>query len=329
MLAVWRQGLRTHLSQVLWCSLVLPGLLWVVVRLAGLEAGPLVQLLAFTPYVAAWSLVPLALSLATRKWWVAGVSAVVALAFACVVLPRSTGSGAASAGQGQVLRVLTANLMAGHADPGKLRDLVRDREVDVLAMQEYTPQAETALERTGVTALLPYRETHPVAGGTGSAVYARFPLRGGGVRTNTCGFFQAYATVAVPGARPVVVESAHPYAPEDRNDLDCWRADLANQPSATDPPATPDGPLRILIGDFNSTLDHRALRRLVARGYRDAAATVGKGLLGTWGPYDGSPIPPVTIDHVLVDRRVGVLEVDAHYLPGSDHRALFASLVMP
>jgi endonuclease/exonuclease/phosphatase (EEP) superfamily protein YafD len=322
--------IRVGTKQVLWSLLVLPGLIWATVRLVGFERGPLVQLLAFTPYVAAWSLVPLALSLALRQWGVAGVAAVVVLAFAWVVLPRWIGSGSpASAGGGPPIRVLTANLLFGGADAKALVALVRDQGVDLLALQEYTKDAEVALDGAGIADLLPYRESHPADGGAGSAVYARFPLSDGGARTNPCGFLQAYATVAVPGSRPVVFESAHPAAPSELNVLDCWRTDIGAQPGAGDPPATPDGPVRVLAGDFNSTVDHRALRRLIGRGYRDAALSVGKGLVGTWGPYDGSRIPPVTIDHILVDGRVGVRAVSVHGVRGSDHRAVLAQLTLP
>jgi endonuclease/exonuclease/phosphatase (EEP) superfamily protein YafD len=315
---------------VLWWLLVLPGLIWVVVRLVGFERGPLVQLLAFTPYVAVWSVLPLAVSLSLRRWWVAGVAAVVVLAFAWIVLPRWVGSGSpASAGGARTIRVLTANLLVGKADASELVDLIRDHEVDLAALQEYTADAEAALSLAGIGELLPYRETHPVTGGRGSAVYSRFPLSGGGVRGNPCGFQQAYATAVIPDARPIVLESAHPSAPYKLDNLDCWREDLAGEPAATDPPAAPNGPVRVLAGDFNSTLDHKALRGLIRRGYRDAAASVGKGLVGTWGAYNGSRLPPVTIDHVLVDRHIGVRRVSVHRIAGSDHRAVLAELAVP
>jgi endonuclease/exonuclease/phosphatase (EEP) superfamily protein YafD len=328
-LAMGRQRADSNVINVLWWLLVLPGLIWVVVRLVGYERGPLAQLIAFTPYVAGWSLLPLAVSLALRRWWVAGVAGVVVLALAWIVVPRWIGSGSpASAAGARTVRVLTANLLLGQADATAVLDLVRGHDVDLAAFQEYTPEAEAAFDRAGIGSLLPYRETHPASGGGGSAVYSRFPLRDGGVRANECGFLQAYAVAAVPGARPVVFESAHPSAPYNLKNLDCWRSDLAAQPAATDPPATPDGPLRVLAGDLNSTLDHRALRSVIRRGYRDAAATVGKGLVGTWGPYDGSRVPPVTIDHVLVDRRIGVRDVSVHGIPGSDHRAILADLAV-
>lgn len=323
-------ALRSTLGRVLWWLLVLPGLVWVVIRLIGLERGPLVQLLAFTPYVALWSVVPLVVSLSLRQWWVAGVAAVVVLAFAWVVVPRWVGAGTpVSAGGGTTIRVLTANMLYGGADPATLIDLVRDKRVDVLALQEFTADAEVALDKAGIADLLPYRETHPAENAGGSAVYTALPLSDGGVRKNQCGFLQAYATLTVSEARPVVMESAHPAAPYNLKSLDCWRTDLAQQPGALDAPATPDGPVRVLAGDFNSTLDHKALRRLVAKGYRDAAAATGKGLVGTWGPYAGRLIPPVTIDHILVDRRIGIGRVSVHGIPGTDHRAVFAELTVP
>ncbi len=37
----------------------------------------------------------------------------------------------------------------------------------------------------------------------------------------------------------------------------------------------------------------------------------------------------MTIDHVLVDRRVKVVGISTHTLPRTDHRALFAELELP
>ena len=70
-------------------------------------------------------------------------------------------------------------------------------------------------------------------------------------------------------------------------------------------------------------------RRLIRRGYRDAADTAGRGLLATWGPYAGRWIPPVTLDHVLVGRRIGVREVSVVPVRLSDHRAVIAELTVP
>jgi endonuclease/exonuclease/phosphatase family metal-dependent hydrolase len=93
------------------------------------------------------------------------------------------------------------------------------------------------------------------------------------------------------------------------------------------PAPRPDGPVRILAGDFNGTLDHGTFRRLLRAGYRDAAAARGAGLRRTW-PSAAFP-PPVTIDHVLVDLRAAIVGYRVLDVPLSDHKAVFAELVLP
>ncbi|MEU2611185.1 endonuclease/exonuclease/phosphatase family protein [Micromonospora sp. NPDC007271] len=297
---------------------------WAVLRLGWSDRGPMVQAIAFTPYAAAGSLVPLVLALALRQRGAAVVAAATTLVLIIAVAPRAVAA-TQPAVDGPALRLLTANLLVGGADPGRLVGLVRDRRVDVLTVQEFTPQVAAELDRHGLATLLPYRVLNPEVGTTGSGVYARFPLSDGGFRRNQGFFFtQAYGTLALPGAPPVRVESAHPAAPWSVGVVPEWRTDLRGQP-----PATPRGRLSILAGDFNATLDHAPLRELIATGYVDAADAAGAGLAGTWGPYDGDLIPPVTIDHVLADRRIAVRSVAVYALPGSDHRAVLAELRLP
>jgi endonuclease/exonuclease/phosphatase family metal-dependent hydrolase len=52
---------------------------------------------------------------------------------------------------------------------------------------------------------------------------------------------------------------------------------------------------------------------------------VGAGLRPTW-PTD--LVPVVTLDHVLVDVRIGVRAVSVHAVPDTDHRALIAVLTI-
>ncbi|MFU8850354.1 endonuclease/exonuclease/phosphatase family protein [Micromonospora sp. SL1-18] len=318
-------GTRANQITAVVCWLaVAPAAAWVVLRLAGSDRGPMVQAVAFTPYVAAGSLVPLVLALALRRRGAAVVAAVAALVLVGAVAPRAVAA-AQPAADGPMLRLLTANLLKGGAAPSRLIALVRDQRVEVLTVQEFTPEIAAELDRHGLADLLPYRVLNPEVGTTGSGVYARFPLSDGGFRRNQGFLFtQAYGTLAVPGAPPVRVESAHPAAPYSVDVVPDWRTDLRGQP-----PATPRGRLSILAGDFNATLDHAPLRDLIATGYVDAADAAGAGLLGTWGPYDGDLIPPVTIDHVLADRRIAVRSVAVYPLPRSDHRAVLAELRLP
>lgn len=319
----WHRSARLG-TAVCWL-VVVPTALWAALRLIGLDRGPLVQALAFTPYVAGFSVLALALALALRRWWPAALAAVAAVALLGVVAPRALAA-AQPAVAGPTVRLLTANLLAGAGDAATLVELVRRYEVDVLTVQEFTPDAQAALDRLGLDQLLPHRQLNPEIGTPGSGLYSRWPLTDVGLRHNRngWGFTQAYGTVAVPGALPVRVESAHPSAPYAVDQVGAWRADLTAQP-----PATPDGGLQILAGDFNATLDHSPLRALLSTGYVDAADAAGEGLTGTWGPYDGDLIPPVTIDHVLVDRRIAVRSVKVLGLPGSDHRPVLATVTLP
>jgi endonuclease/exonuclease/phosphatase family metal-dependent hydrolase len=120
----------------------------------------------------------------------------------------------------------------------------------------------------------------------------------------------------------VEVTAVHPLPPLSVANYQDWLRDLAALP-----PAARSGSARILIGDYNATLDHAQFRELLGRGYADAADRVGKGLIPTWGVRQQAP--PLTIDHILVDERVAVRRVEVHAIPGSDHRAVFAELRLP
>jgi endonuclease/exonuclease/phosphatase (EEP) superfamily protein YafD len=315
---------RRAVRHVLLWLLVLPGAAWAVVRLSGGERGVLVQLFAFTPYVAAWSVLPVIAALATRRWLAAAVATVTLALFTVMVLPRALADGDRGPQGGVAVHVMTSNMLFGNADAATIVRLVRVNDVAVLAVQEFSPNAQRNLAAAGLGELLPYSSLGAEFGASGSGLYSRYPITDPGVRRNGGGFNQAYGTVQPPGAVAVTVESAHPLAPAALEMLGGWRDDLAAEPR-TDPDGTP----RILLGDFNSTLDHKPLRDLIAGGYRDAADATGRGLIGTWGPYDGDPLPPVTIDHVLADRRLGVGPVSVHDVRDSDHRAVVATLRVP
>lgn len=305
--------------------LLLPGLAWAVLRLSGWDAGVLMQLMAFTTYVAAWAWLPFLIALIRRQWLAASVALVAAAMLAVVLVPRVLPVQGPQTGVR--LRVMTSNLRLGGADPATVVGLVRDDDVDVLALQEFTPDAQAGLAAAGLDRLLPYSSLAAEPGASGSAVYARYPITDPGVRQNTGGwrFRQAYGTIQPPGAAPLLVESAHPAAPTSAAEVRSWHTDLIGEPGAD-----PRGTARILLGDFNSTFDHAELRTLLSRGYRDAASAVGDGLVPTWGLYYGPRrLPPVTIDHVLVDERIGVRDVEVHRIPRSDHRAVVAALTVP
>jgi endonuclease/exonuclease/phosphatase family metal-dependent hydrolase len=309
-------------SIVLGTALV-PFAVWAGLRVPGWEPGfRWRQLVAFTPYVAAASLIVPVAALVLRRWWVASAGLLVAGMLAAMVVPRALPNGNPDA-NGPVIRVLAANLLHGSAPTAEVMDLVRRVRPDVLALQEVTPEAVAALDEAGIKGSLPYRVSRPTPGVTGSAVYARFPVQE--QPAIDVGFGQARARVQVPGAPAVEVVSVHPCAPSVPAAAACWRAGLRALPKAD-----AAGPVRILAGDFNATLDHADIRRLTGSGYRDAADVTGDGLKTTW-PYAGGrrTVPPVALDRVLADSRVAVRAFGVHPLSVTDHRAVHAELVLP
>nr|WP_062334738.1 endonuclease/exonuclease/phosphatase family protein [Herbidospora sakaeratensis] len=297
---------------------------WAALRLFPGDVGFWwVQLVAFTPYVALSSPVALVVALLARRR-AAGVAALaVCVVFAAIVVPRMVGE-SPSGGGGPRLRVLAVNLLAGGAGAAEVVRLVRSVRADVVAFQELSPVAVEAMGRAGLDTLLPHRVTEARAGTRGSGIYSRHPVSRVGL-LDFGGFGQLIGRLDVDGVAVEMV-SVHPCAPYLARLHSCWGEGL-------DALSRTGGSTRLLIGDFNATLDHARVRELLDAGYRDAAEATGNGLQTTWPAlprdFHGLPIPPVTIDHVLADNRTAIHAFSVHLLPGTDHKAVFADLELP
>jgi endonuclease/exonuclease/phosphatase (EEP) superfamily protein YafD len=257
-----------------------------------------------------------------RRRGAAVVAALAALALAGVVAPRALGGPSDPEGDaGPTLRVLTANMHFGGGSATELVALVRSTRADVLAVEELTPSLVRRLDAAGLGSLMPRYVLDAQGGGGGTGLYSRLPLTQAPSPVGTLAAM-ATARLRVAGAGEIEIVAVHT-APPTRGAMPVWADNLRALPAAT-----PDGALRILPGDFNATLDHAELRRFLDTGYDDAAAVLGDGLKATW-PADRRIPPPVTIDHVLVDERIGVRALSVHPIAGTDHRAVFAELVLP
>ncbi len=297
--------------------------LWALVRLFGLEWGfPLVQVLAFTPFVAAAAVIPIAVAAAARHFVALAVGVLAALTLAASVLPRAFGGPTEPDGEpGPTLRVLTANMKLGEGDAEELVGLVDELDVDVLSVQELTPKLAAELKRAGLEELLPQQQVLAEPGSFGGGLYSHLETPRGAGAALPGGFALVHATLELPGAPPVETYSVHTQPPTPSRSTD-WDDDLRALPDAG------ETRLRVLAGDFNATLDHDEFRDLLDRGYDDAAATLGEGLGPTWPEQRRFP-PLVTIDHVLVDERLGIRDYSTHQIDGTDHRAVFAELQLP
>jgi endonuclease/exonuclease/phosphatase (EEP) superfamily protein YafD len=297
---------------------------WAAARLAGADRllfaeAWAVPLLSFTPQVTAGAWVS---ALLLRGAGPAAAAAVAGAALTASVGPRAVPRRQPPAA-GPVLRVVTANLLAGRADAEEVAELACRTHADVLFVQELTGGAAARLQRAGLGDLLPHQVTQPVPHGARGGIYARYPLRGGPPAAPPSAA-RCTARLDLPSGQFVHLACIHaaPPKPWFPGATARWRSQLSALPAPGDSP-------RILAGDFNATLDHVQFRRLLRRGYADAASQAGHGLSPTWGPQPGRRLTLFAIDHVLVDRRCAVLTTSAHWLTGSDHRALYAELRLP
>lgn len=297
---------------------VAPFALFVLVRVFALDYfWPLIPAMAFTPWVALGSVAALAVALLLRAWSVAVVAALTVLAFAFVLAGRALPDDQ-PVPSGREITIVSQNMFAGGADPDELMRVVRNSGADVLAMQELTPEAVAALRARGLERVLPHHIDESRWAVAGAGLWSREPIVQ--VRFKRQPMHWPSPEAAVPKFG-VQIRSLHPNPPLKPSIVGSWKTDLAGLPATPGAHGLP----RILVGDFNATLDNRQLREVIDRGYVDAADAVGEGLSLTWPNGNGA----MAIDHLLVDRRVRVLSFGTVRVSGTDHRAIVVRLRVP
>nr|WP_241248762.1 endonuclease/exonuclease/phosphatase family protein [Nocardioides sp. KC13] len=211
---------------------------------------------------------------------------------------------------------MTTNLLEGRGDIDTVVEAVRRHKVDVLAVQEITPEAFTELIGK-LRDQLPYQIGEAAPGTAGTMLFADEPITKARRIETAMGSW-----VADVGERRVVV--AHPAPPT----LASWPAEqeLIIEEAAAEKPD-------LVLGDLNASLDHHTVRQLLDDAeVSDAARASNAGWQPTW-PVDGFagvPLPPSTaIDHVLISDALVALATETIEVPGSDHLALVAYLGTP
>lgn len=257
--------------------------------------------------------VPLGGSLGRRVLAPAVVVVVLALA-AGVMRQVPVWTAAAHPGDAS-LRVITANLRFGDADPDAVMRMLQAERPELVVFQEITADAQAALEDRGLLALLPHSAGLATPGARGTMIFATTPLTDAEPIVTEHGSW----AFTFRGLRVWGVHPAYPFSPR-------WLGEqrkLARLAEAEKPD--------LALGDFNATLDHPSFRQLlVEAGLTDAAEASGAGWQPTWpqGGTRGLPVPVAAIDHVLVGTALRATDTRVHTLPGSDHLALVADLAL-
>ena len=294
--------------------------IWAIARTFGLEGEyPFIQLMAYTPYVLVLSVLACVAIGFLRRWGALTVALVGVAAIAIAVLPREFG-GPEDAPPGTEIRMLSLNTLRGNADVTRLLEIIEERDINVLSLQELPVNGVKRLKRRGLQEILPYRVLGIEDEG-GGGVYTSFPANG--MRPTLTKLRQPRAKIKPPRAIDFEVMSVHPRAPTGPKLTPYWSREISRLPKADEP-----GPPRVLAGDFNATLDHVKLRDLMDTGYRDASEVMGDGLLTTWPSKLKWPLP-VTIDHFLVEEPIKIRDYDVMQVNNTDHRAIYTELVVP
>jgi endonuclease/exonuclease/phosphatase (EEP) superfamily protein YafD len=284
----------------------------------GMSIGAAFPYLVVVPGAAA------VLAVVGRNKWIAAAAIATVIGFGATQLPLYVG-GPGVAGPDAPLRVLTSNMRYGRADADELVRLVRERDVDVLAVQEITADASRRLEAAGLSELLPYALLKPEPGAQGTGIFSRYPLD----QLLVPGAYNNPPTAATvhfaSGGQTVdvVFASVHPRSPLPTY-TPVWSNELEHMAAWAD---SIDGPV-ILAGDFNATNDHAQMREFFDRGYLDGAARAGGGYLATF-PSDSRLPPLIAIDHVLTRGGPVTTDIASITVGGTDHRAVLATVALP
>ncbi|WP_233434500.1 endonuclease/exonuclease/phosphatase family protein [Nocardia yamanashiensis] len=310
----WRRRVRTATAALGWVAFA-AGSAGVVLHYFTWPTMLLALAASFASYFMVGAVIALVLFGLARQWRSAAIALVPVAAGLWAQLPMLWPDG--SAPPGVDVAVMQSNLLFGHADVDTVVKAVRDNRIEVLTLEELTPEALARLRAAGLETELPYSYTAPASGGSGGGIFSRYPLQDG---RKLDGFLMSnvQATMLHPDRGPVQVFQFHPMPPN--LDFDAWSRELPRIREVLDQQT---GQV-IVGGDFNATYDHKPFRDILRGRYADAGELVGVGALPTWPEreYGG---PHIGIDKVLVAGGHAT-EVRSLTIPDSDHRAVVAVL---
>lgn len=260
-----------------------------------------------------------------KRWAIVIVAA--CLSVACIVFASPFHFGwAQQPSQSATVRVMTANIYLGLADATALA-AAASSDADILAVQELTFDSMRHLANAGLDKEFPYRVLYPHDIASGAGLWSRYPISSA---KPIPGFEMVFlsARLRVPGvAVDPGILVAHMSGPWPQPITD-WREDMNLLPRAMkDAAMQAHGGAVVVAGDFNSTGSMSTFRQLLRNGYSDAAEQANAAWTPTY-PSNTSVPPVIEIDHVLL-RNCVASAVKTLLIPGSDHRALVATVEIP
>ena len=234
---------------------------------------------------------------------------------------------AAGATEPAVRRVMTLNCRYGRASAAVIVREVRNRRIDVLALQECTDDLIHALQDAGIGDSLPYmQQGEPKQSDNGgyNVVLSREEPVGRQVKAVEIPAADVPAITLRIGRREVTFASAHPKSP--MRGCPQWSSGIVGLGALADTVALSDHGIAVVMGDLNSMIEHPSFRRLLSSGFRDASLAEARGRHATYPAW--LPWPRIELDHILVTSGATPGAVQSFRIDGTDHLALTATLTI-
>ncbi|MGE2724341.1 endonuclease/exonuclease/phosphatase family protein [Mycolicibacterium pulveris] len=282
-----------------------------------------------SPYVPLVALLGLMLLAYCRQIFLSIIALAVVTASLAMIMPWYYFGTPADVGRRAEIQLLSSNLRKGRTDAPSFVRLANE-SAEVVTVSELTPEEVQRFAQAGIEEAFPYSVLKPATGAGGIGLWSRFPLASVRPAKQRDAAIVA-ARVQVPEVRlDPLIASVHITSPvtAEAGSFDRWRSGITNAKANLDHFAEIAGPAAVIVaGDFNSTPDMRQFRDLLTDGYRDAVEQTGAGFAPTFPSNKWFP-PLLVIDHVLT-RNAAASSIRTVNIPGSDHRALLATIKVP
>ncbi len=229
-------------------------------------------------------------------------------------------------GQGEkpegAIRVATGNVSMYNSNPALAVVELTRSQPDLILLQELTPEAWGAIENLAELEKYPYRRANPQGNPDGTAIVSRLPFSDEG--TLRLGVTPVtWADIAI-GQQTVRIINVHMAAPVSQKLIDRGATQYTALAAEVLDSALP----LLIVGDLNSTVQHRRLQDLMDQGLADAHQQAGRGFGATWGQPRLALFPAMLrIDHVLMSEEIEAVHSWTGTLSGSDHRMLIVDLI--
>ena len=325
-------------------AVVLVAILWTALSLlpAGAESHmPLPYMIALTPFL--W--IPLiaisAYGVATHDWALTVISCATAISassrrlsywgkawtttnVAAVSVRRETSRETTTF----PLRAMTLNCRYGRANAEDIVRQVRERGIDVLALQELSNDLVRRLDDAGLRDSLPYRqcgEAKDSDNGGFNAVFSRIrPVAMSPRAVEIPAADVPFIMLPLEDGRTLMVVSAHPKSP--MRGCAAWSKGIRGLGAMANGSFTGDRGIVAVMGDLNSSIEHPSFRALLRNGFQDASLIQGKGPNLTFPRW--IKWPRIELDHVLFTSGLVPSGVESFEIRDTDHLALTATLTL-